>query len=515
METGSTYRDKVAAAMRLSALAARLDAVRANGGFAPKVIDTFAAFLDSASDLQLFRMSPLRYATETKTDPDVAVDLFLHATHSGILDFSWGVICQQCGSFLNTVAGLRSLSHDKRCQLCAMDVQSSIDDNVEIAFTVSPTVRDIRFHHPERLTFKEDVLTCMFSRSVEFEPDFNTFIINAIRGSYKVPAGETVTIEFDLQEPRYTIIAPFDHLATYLTPTADGPADVVIELQTGQFVPDDLKVARGRNRVTVRNRTAKSAELGLMADVGSIPGADKFFANGRQPHRRLPFLTGKRLVTSQTFRDLFNTESIPAEGGLEFKNLTLLFTDLKGSTEMYRRIGDFRAYRLVRDHFAVLKRIVTASGGAVVKTIGDAIMASFADPAAALEAATKMRAEVSRVGGGEDLMLKIGIHSGPCIAVELNERLDYFGQTVNVAARVQSVAAAGEIVTTQAVYAAPRVRDVLSVAGLVVSSEKVPLKGVADDFSIYRLRPASDQVEAKSTAKPADRSRVDKAESLV
>ncbi|MFO0702826.1 MAG: adenylate/guanylate cyclase domain-containing protein, partial [Candidatus Andersenbacteria bacterium] len=207
------------------------------------------------------------------------------------------------------------------------------------------------------------------------------------------------------------------------------------------------------------------------------------------------------MLTSQTFRDLFKTESIPAENGLEFKSLTLLFTDLKGSTEMYRRLGDFKAYALVREHFALLKKLVNASGGAVVKTIGDAIMASFADPADALEAAIDMHKEISSVGMDQDLMLKIGIHAGPCIAVELNERLDYFGQTVNIAARVQGVAEAGEIVTSDSVLESPEVRALVKKAKLVDSRGAAALKGVSDNFSVHRLRPATRSSRVASTTR--------------
>ena len=128
--------------------------------------------------------------------------------------------------------------------------------------------------------------------------------------------------------------------------------------------------------------------------------------------------------------------SLPAEGGLEFKGSTLLFTDLKGSTVLYERLGDLRAYELVRQHFAVLRSIAAAAGGSIVKTIGDAVMASFADPLAAMHAVTRMHQAIEQLGEGE-LHLKIGVHSGSCIAVELNDRLDYFGRTVNIAARVQ------------------------------------------------------------------------------
>ena len=81
--------------------------------------------------------------------------------------------------------------------------------------------------------------------------------------------------------------------------------------------------------------------------------------------------------------------------------------------------------------------------GAVVKTIGDAVMASFGDPADAVKAALAMQA---RDRCDHELVLKLGIHVGPSVVVTLNDRLDYFGSTVNMAARLQGQSQGGDIV---------------------------------------------------------------------
>ena len=155
--------------------------------------------------------------------------------------------------------------------------------------------------------------------------------------------------------------------------------------------------------------------------------------------KRRPFLTAKRLLTNQTFRDIYRTDTLDVDQGLKITSLTFLFTDLKGSTALYDRVGDLAAYDLVREHFRVLNEIVASEAGAVVKTIGDAVMATFPTPDRALAAALRMRESVRDIRDG-DLLIKIGIHEGPCLAVTLNDRLDYFGQTVNIAARVQGLA---------------------------------------------------------------------------
>ena len=150
---------------------------------------------------------------------------------------------------------------------------------------------------------------------------------------------------------------------------------------------------------------------------------------------------------------MYRTDALDVDQRLKITSLTFLFTDLKGSTDLYDRVGDLVAYRHGAGDFRVLHQVVAAEAGAVVKTIGDAVTATFATPDRAVAAALKMRDAMRALnaeGRNEDLMLKIGMHEGPCLAVMLNDRLDYFGQTVNIAARVQGLAVSRSIFATGA-----------------------------------------------------------------
>ena len=201
-----------------------------------------------------------------------------------------------------------------------------------------------------------------------------------------------------------------------------------------------------------------------------------------------PYMSGGTLLARQTFRRLFRSERVDEEEGLGIRQVTFLFTDLKGSTAMYERLGDLNAYALVREHFALLGAVVQEHSGAVVKTIGDAVMAVFSRPTDALSAALHILQEIERYNrehGEPGIILKIGAHCGPSIAVTLNENLDYFGQTVNVAARVQSLADAGEICISEALYTAPGIGDLLT--GHKVIEFASPLRGVEGNASVYRI----------------------------
>jgi len=202
------------------------------------------------------------------------------------------------------------------------------------------------------------------------------------------------------------------------------------------------------------------------------------------------FLPAKQLLTNQAFRNLYRAGTVEADQRLKVARLTFLFTDLKGSTELYERVGDLVAYDMVRAHFGLLKGIVAAEAGAVVKTFGDAVMAAFPSPDRGLAAALSMREAMRRLSekmGREDLLLKIGMHEGPCLAVTLDDRLDYFGQTVNIAARVQGLAMSHSILATEPVVKHALAAQLLGERGLKASPQRHSLRGIANEITVYEI----------------------------
>ncbi len=465
----------------------RLDSLRAQEGLSGALIDTFKTFLGAAPEEALFRMSPLRWAASHGATEQQAIDLFLHAAHAGILDFAWGILCPGCLAFLSTPGALRAIAK-KRCNFCHLDIAQSFDDRVEVAFTVAPTVRQIRFHNPESLDLRQDALRLYFSSSLSPESRPHQALGEGILHADSVPQGGVRTLTLELPRGETVLLAPANHSAVYFIGRRShaGPPTASVELFDGWSIPAIVELPVGPVTIELHNRTSRPLGFILTPTRSSLWPAP---APPGEPltHPFRSYLTGPRLVVSQTFRELFRAESLPAEGGLEFKGTTLLFTDLKGSTALYERLGDLRAYELVRQHFAVLRAIAAAAGGSIVKTIGDAVMASFAEPLFAMHAVTRMHQAIAELGGGE-LHLKIGVHTGSCIAVELNERLDYFGRTVNIAARVQGIAGPGEIVCTQAVYDQSGVREVVEAAGFSVEASSVALRGISGDTAVVRLR---------------------------
>ncbi len=204
-------------------------------------------------------------------------------------------------------------------------------------------------------------------------------------------------------------------------------------------------------------------------------------------------LTGKHLLNNQAFRETFALHELAPDLKLKLRSITLLFTDLKGSTALYDREGDLAAYRMVQDHFVAMKGIVRTHSGAMIKTMGDAVMAAFSDASDGTAAAISMMAAMRDLAGGiqsNEMGLKVGLHAGPALAINSGTNVDYFGQTVNIAARVQGLADAGDICETGVLNEEEAIPALLTEAGYAGHSELAKLKGVSAEEKVFRYRAA-------------------------
>jgi class 3 adenylate cyclase len=190
----------------------------------------------------------------------------------------------------------------------------------------------------------------------------------------------------------------------------------------------------------------------------------------------------------QVFRDLFAAEALRPGEPISVGTLAVLFTDLRDSTRFYLEIGDAPAFGSVMDHLDVLRAAVAEEGGAVVKAMGDAIMAVFSRPVAAVRAARRAQRELAAPSNGRrPFLLKAGIHAGPCIAVTQNERLDYFGSTVNLAARLVDLSSGTDVVVSSAITSDPEVADLLE-GELTAEPVNATLKGFEDErFEVWSV----------------------------
>jgi class 3 adenylate cyclase len=192
------------------------------------------------------------------------------------------------------------------------------------------------------------------------------------------------------------------------------------------------------------------------------------------------------LFDLQEFRDLFSAEQLAADVELHVGEQCILFSDIVGSTRFYESHGDSRAFAAVKRHFRAIYEEVGRHRGVVVKTIGDAAMAAFADPADAVRAALGVQRRFGAGGEHEGLRVRISLNQGPCIAVNLNSGIDYFGRTVNLAAKLQAWASAGQIVFPAALRDDPRLAALLDAEQPSLEELAATLPSATEPIAICR-----------------------------
>lgn len=437
-------------------------------------IDRLRARILTADDARLFRINPYTFAAEEGLGPEAAIEALLRATAVGLLRADWCLVCRGCGEYALASAGLADLRDAFHCIACARDRETNLDEQVEVGFTLHPDIRPLRYERPETLALEDYFWVYKFSRNILVRGEGRSLVEHLQRGTQlmaHLAPGETRVIEADL--PAGWIVGSPRAMITLEGERVSEPRTLELAYDGRQFLPRPT-VAPGPLRLVVTNATAER----LAALLYFTPIVTYF--------DYVPFMTGQRLLNTEDFRRYLKTEVVRPGSGIPTRDNTLLFTDLRGSTALYDRIGDTAAFELVSRHIEALAQVVTRHAGVVVKTIGDAVMASFTRPIDAVRAALDMQRAIEGLGS-EPLYLKIGIHRGPCLVVNVRDQVDYFGQTVNIAARVQATASGGQLCITDAVRQDESVRARLAHFG-EVEPEDVMLRGVDSPRRIFRYQ---------------------------
>jgi class 3 adenylate cyclase len=448
-------------------------------------VDRIEQLVEHGADRELNRINPHAFAAKHGLDLQKTIAAFLQAAHLGLFEMSWNVLCPSCGGVLDASETLKSVDRDRyHCAFCAAGYEPTLDEIVEVTFAPSPRVRRIAAHTPDELPPAEFYRQMFWSSGVDLPDDLEARLEDVTLDRIELPAGEKAFLSLQLPPGLIIVFDPVTHATQFIEvdgePTHERQ-NVTMAITRGPPPNDTLTLRPGPLRLLVENHTERRA-LPTLWIAG--PPLDDLLG------RRRPFLTAKQVLTNQTFRDIFRADTLKVDQRLKITSMTFLFTDLKGSTELYERVGDLAAFDLVRAHFLVLQEVVSSEDGAVVKTIGDAVMATFPTPDRAVAAALRMRKamdDLNAARGGQDLLLKIGIHEGPCLAVMLNERQDYFGQTVNIASRVQHLAEAQAIFASGAIIADPSGSAILTESGVAPVPHRAALRGISEEYEVFEI----------------------------
>lgn len=421
-----------------------------------RIVNEVKSFLLSADDAQLYNINPYRFAARRKLDRTGTLRAFLHLTKGGLFNLFWNIHCPACKGVTQHSSSLRTLKHADTCGVCSTAFDAGFDRSIEVSFGVNPAI--IKPADVEEFA--------KIVASFDLEPGI----------SIELDKGESHYLKADLREGNYFLIVNGEQKAMNIVVTGEGSA----QTQKISFdYRDDLPwltivvAKQGPADIVIVNKGRGKKSM-TFARLGP----------GRWPSAAV-------VSSLQDFRDLFSSEMLSLNETFSIENLGFLFTDLKGSTEMYERLGDAQAFALVKEHFYIMERLVREHNGAIVKTIGDAVMAVYTDPGDALRTAVDMIEAFDDLETATKLknaiIVKVGIHHGPCIAVTLNERIDYFGTTVNIAARVQGLSDGRDVMASGAIFAESNAAEFLKEKGWSSESFTTSLKGLKSSYEVHKL----------------------------
>lgn len=416
---------------------------------ATKLVPRLLQTIEQADDFTLAKLRPYALADFWQAPRRQVLELCLWATRVGLLEFRWSLLCPLCRGAADESKTLRDMQTQVHCESCNIDFSVNFAQSVELIFRPTPAVREIEMNE-----------FCVGG------PQLTPHIV----AQQLLAAGAQRILHLPLEIGRYRVRTLTHPGGQYLTVEPSGSAQAIFRVQENGWPGEERRLT---SPATVHFENATADEQLFVLE--RMAWSDQA-------------VTAAEVTALQLFRDLFASEAL--RPGVEFSvgSLAIVFTDLRDSTKLYREIGDAVAFGRVLNHFDILKEAIAAEGGAVVKTIGDAVMAVFRRPVPALRAL--LHAQQKLAAGSTPLHLKAGVHYGPCIAVTLNDRLDYFGSTINIAARLEGQSLGSDVVISAPVRNDLEVQEWLAQQSdhLLVAPIAATLKGFDEQrFDLWRV----------------------------
>lgn len=372
-------------------------------------VNALCDWIATADDMEIegLRLRPL--ARKWNTDQRKLLTTFLHAAQGGLLKLTWKVMCPHCRGPRFSAESLGDIPTEAKCDTCELEFATNNEDAVEVIFHVHPAVRMVT---PALYCAAEPAKKPHIKIQQQVEPGAE------FRVNYSFTPGN-YRVRVIGRNKEFKIHAEWER------------AGATIDCNAAQ----DAVNAGFDNELVFRNQFNEAVlfvveSLWWEADI--LKPVDVFSNN--------------------EFRTLFSQEHLSANVNLHLGEQALLFTDVVGSTVFYNEVGDAKAFAEIRAHFQQVFKAVKDHNGVVVKTIGDAVMASFPSIHDALDGAVAIQKCFPEERTDSPIRLRISVHNGQVMAVHLNSGIDYFGSAVNFTAKIQSAAGANEIAMSKEVY---------------------------------------------------------------
>lgn len=448
--------------MNKEILTKRLDSVLGREGVKDSTVEYVNQWIQKSSPIERNQINPIPIVNEEHSLSDI-LPVFLHGVHTEAFALNWQTHCPHCNMVADSYATLKEAKSLSNCSMCEKEYIPDFQDRIEVSFSLNKDIEDLEL--PSFCTPPAQLKTLV---------------------ALQLEQGDKKEAEITIEPGEYRFFCPITGSKGILH-VSGFPTD---ELQ-------ELEIIQEPQKFNISEVRVQPGKLKVIGSNPSVPVAGLFLHENilleEIPYSLLPArLTGTIIQHFPLFTKLFGQEVLSDRERLMISSITVLFTDITASTRMYEALGDVTAYNIVRDHFDILSEEIQNCEGIIIKTIGDSIMASFKSNSDAMKAIFQAKEKMKLYNEKKDLIqqvhLKIGIHRGPAILVNLNDRLDYFGSTINKAARIQSLSNSGEVSFSEEIFSDPKIKPILKSQGIKkLTKTQKNLKGLDGFHSIYQF----------------------------
>jgi class 3 adenylate cyclase len=382
----------------------RTQAIGANTGIDPVVVETFRQFLENASDIEIARIRPIVFAERFQLPPDDVIKACLLGAREGLLVHLWDILCPSCRIPADVQETLSSLKDHAYCSACDLKYELDFASSVELIFRAHPEIRSA-----ETKTY------CIGG------PAFSAHVVAQVR----LAAGERFDLETSLSEGVYRLRGPQLPFGVEMTVSASrGVSRLSLSLLRPP-APGMVPVLRQGSQVLVLdNNTSHDLLLRLERTAG-----------------RQQAVTAAAVAGMPLFRELFPNEVLSPGQMVSIASVTLLMVDLVNADTLYSSLGDGPAFGLIRQQLMRIDEIVRRHGGVVVRLLDQGSFCVFQGTPSAIRAAVEILAFKNK----ELPSARAAIDHGSAMVTTINERLDYFGAIIARVRRLMERAAEREL----------------------------------------------------------------------
>ena len=428
-----------------------LDGLVQKGVSAP-VVDSLGGFLATAPSQEVTRIRPLALARRLGLDANQVVSACLLGTRDGLFVLLWDILCPLCRVPSEVQDTLKNLREHGRCEACNLDYVLDFANSVEMIFRVHPEIREADLG-----------VYCIGG------PAHSPHVVAQVR----IDAGERIMLDLGLSEGTYQVRGPrLPYALEFRVEPSSGPRRLDLELRNGPAPALPRVLRAGGQSIALCNGFDEELVIRIERSAS-----------------REDALTAARASSLALFRELFPGEILSPGQLISVATTTLLQTMIEDADDLYAELGDARAFAAIHEHVRLIEERIRRAGGALVKTVGEGVLASFSETAAAVRVGLDL-AEVLAAGvATKALRARASVHRGPAMAATINEHLDYFGLTVAQTAALLRVAPPGGLVLSSAAAADPAVMALLRARHRQAEVVTADLPG-AGEAIVHRLGPS-------------------------